>query len=117
MTLARIAARPAAAAEAAKQNTRERQQAERLPERDLAQAEDIGQQPIPQPLHHLSAEQDEQYERYRECDANRNAPGYAARDVLGNLLARFVLALHGSPSGSIPHLVEGLLQPFTEVQH
>jgi hypothetical protein len=58
-----------ALAEAAEQDAAQRQQAECLPERDATQSEDVGQQPIPQPLHDDAAKENEEQEPEEECDA------------------------------------------------
>ena len=49
-----------AAAESAEEDPAERQEAERLPERDPGPAEERRQQPVPQQPHDLAAEGDEQ---------------------------------------------------------
>lgn len=46
----------ASPANTAKQNPAQCEKTQRLPERDLMQAEQLRHQPVPQPLHHHAAE-------------------------------------------------------------
>jgi hypothetical protein len=62
-----------AATEPAEEDPAQREQAERLPEGDLAPAGDRRQQPIPEPHHHQAANEDERREAgNRERRKHRN---------------------------------------------
>src|SRR5688572_9753838 len=69
-TAVRMPAGTAALAEAAEQDAAQGQQAERFPERDAAQPEDVGQQPVRQPLHEDAADENERHEPEEKCNAD-----------------------------------------------